>query len=56
MIGPSSFSAYMGNDGQPHGQIEIDADEVEFLSPKGQNGSAQDETQAAGGGTPEDYQ
>jgi len=41
VIGPASFSCYMGNDGQPRGQIEIDADEVEFLTPKGQS-SGQD--------------
>ncbi len=41
IIGPVSFSCYMGNDGQPRGQIEIDADEVEFLTPKGQS-SGQD--------------
>ena len=45
VIGPASFSCYLGNDGQPRGQIEIQADEVEFLSPKGQNGSsAQDDS------------
>lgn len=36
VVGPSSISVYMGNDGQPRGQIEIQADEVEFLTPKGQ--------------------
>lgn len=39
VIGPTSFSAYMGSDGQPRGQIEIQADEVEFLSPRGQGGA-----------------
>ena len=49
VVGPSSFSAYLGNDGQARGQIEIQADEVEFLSPKSQ-GSMQD----SGGFTPVD--
>ncbi len=42
IIGPASFSCYMGNDGQPRGQIEIDADDVEFLSPKNQSPSGAD--------------
>lgn len=33
VIGSVSASAYMGNDGQPRASIEINADEVEFLSP-----------------------
>ena len=45
VVGPSSLSVYTGNDGQPRGQIEIQADEVEFLSPKGQS------TQDGGGYT-----
>ena len=59
VIGPSSFSCYLGNDGQPRGQIEIQADEVEFLSPKGQNGSsAQDDSfaQVPDEELPEDWQ
>ena len=59
VIGPSSFSCYLGNDGQPRGQIEIQADEVEFLSPKGQNGSsAQDDgyAQVPDEELPEDWQ
>ncbi len=43
VIGPSGISVYTGTDGKPRGQIEIQADEVEFLSPRGQqSGSAQD--------------
>ena len=58
VIGPSTFSVYMGNDGQPRGQIEIQADEVEFLSPKGQSGSAPDDsyTQVDGEDLPQDWQ
>ena len=33
VVGTVSASAYMGNDGQPHANLEVTADEVEFLSP-----------------------
>ena len=33
VVGSVSASAYMGNDGQPHANLEINADDVEFLSP-----------------------
>lgn len=36
VVGSVSASAYMGNDGKPHAQIEVNADEVEFLSPANQ--------------------
>ena len=36
VIGSVSASAYMGNDGQPHANLEVKADEVEFLSPANQ--------------------
>lgn len=34
VIGPVSVSAYNGNDGTAHGQLNVTAQEVEFLSPK----------------------
>lgn len=33
VVGTVSASAYMGNDGQPHANLEVTANEVEFLSP-----------------------
>ncbi|MBQ1779466.1 MAG: single-stranded DNA-binding protein [Acidaminococcaceae bacterium] len=33
VVGTVSASAYMGNDGQPHANLEVTADDVEFLSP-----------------------
>lgn len=33
VVGTVSASAYMGNDGQAHANLEVTADEVEFLSP-----------------------
>ena len=44
VIGSVSASAYMGNDGQPHANLEVTADDVEFLSPA--NTSPQDAPQA----------
>lgn len=35
VVGSVSASAYTGNDGQPRASLEITADDVEFLSPKG---------------------
>ena len=35
VIGPSSISVYTGQDGQARGNLEITADEVEFLTPRG---------------------
>lgn len=35
VIGSVTASAYTGNDGQPRASLEITADDVEFLSPKG---------------------
>lgn len=34
VIGPVSASAYMSTDGKPHAGLELQADDVEFLSPK----------------------
>ena len=36
VVGSVSASAYTGNDGQPKASLEITADDVEFLSPKGE--------------------
>ena len=36
VCGRSSAAAWQGNDGRIFGEIQMDADEVEFLSPKGQ--------------------
>ena len=36
VVGSVSASAYMGNDGKPHAQIEVNATDVEFLSPANQ--------------------
>ena len=33
VVGTVSASAYMGNDGQPRANLEVTANEVEFLSP-----------------------
>lgn len=35
VTGPVSASAYMGNDNTPRASIDINADDIEFLSPKG---------------------
>ena len=34
VVGEASLSMFTGQDGQPRASIEINADEVEFLSPK----------------------
>lgn len=36
VVGSVSASAYMGHDGQARANLEINAEEVEFLSPKGE--------------------
>lgn len=36
VIGPVSVSVFTGNDGTTRAQMEVTADEVEFLSPAGQ--------------------
>lgn len=36
VVGTFSVQNYMGNDGQPRYSLEIMADEVEFLTPKGE--------------------
>ena len=40
VVGPVSASAYIGNDGNAHASLEIQADDVEFLTPK-QDGQQQ---------------
>ena len=47
VIGYAEDHAWMGNDGSPRGQIEITADDVEFLSPKGQADAPTDAPPAA---------
>ena len=36
VVGSVTASAYTGNDGQPRASLEITADDVEFLTPKGE--------------------
>ena len=38
MTGSVSASAYMGSDGLPHAGLEVQADDVEFLTPRGEQG------------------
>ena len=40
VIGPVSVSTYKGNDGAVRASMEVTAEDVEFLSPKGESGSA----------------
>jgi single-strand DNA-binding protein len=40
VVGTVSASAYMGNDGQPRAGLEVQADDVEFLTPRGEAGEA----------------
>lgn len=41
VVGTVSASAYTGNDGQAHASLEVQADDVEFLTPKGDAGENQ---------------
>lgn len=41
VVGTVSASAYTGNDGQAHASLEVQADDVEFLTPKGEAGENQ---------------
>ena len=45
--GRIDVSAYDGNDGKPRGSLELTADEVEFLTAKGDSDSTQSATPAA---------
>lgn len=59
VTGTVSASAYIGNDGQPRARLEINADDVEFLSPKQDVPGGQSGYQNAPGsyqGTPAGYQ
>lgn len=40
VVGTVSASAYVGNDGQARANLEVNADEVEFLTPRGEAGEA----------------
>lgn len=40
VVGTISASAYMGNDGQPRASLDVNADDVEFLTPRGEAGEA----------------
>lgn len=40
VIGPVSVSTYKGNDGNTRASMEVTAEDVEFLSPKGEGASA----------------
>ncbi len=39
VVGTLTLQNYTGNDGQPRSSLEVQADEVEFLSPRGEGGS-----------------
>ena len=38
VVGTVSASAYMGSDGLPHAGLEVQADDVEFLTPRSEQG------------------
>ena len=40
VIGPVSLSTYTGQDGQTRASLEVTADDVEFLTPKGEPGES----------------
>lgn len=46
ITGPVSVSTYTGNDGQTRAQLEITAEDVEFLTPRTEAGSAPAPAQA----------
>ena len=47
VVGPVSVNTYTGNDGQTRAQMEITANEVEFLSPRSDAGSTSAPAQTA---------
>ena len=51
VIGPVSVRTYTGNDGTTRAQLEVTADEVEFLSPKPDEGSRAERNEIPGGFT-----
>lgn len=40
VVGPVSARSYTGNDGKTYTNLEVQADDVEFLTPKGEQGEA----------------
>lgn len=54
VIGPVSASAYMSTDGKPHAGLELQADDVEFLSPKDSTEDAAPEKAPAAAPMPAD--
>lgn len=40
VIGPVSISTYVGNDGNSRAQMDVTADDVEFLTPKNEQGES----------------
>lgn len=46
VAGSVDVNVYTGNDGQPHGSLELTAHEVEFLSPRGEGGNDSGSTAA----------
>ena len=51
VIGPVSVRTYTGNDGTTRAQLEVTAEEVEFLSPKPDEGSQVERNEIPGGFT-----
>ncbi len=47
VVGPVSVSQYTGNDGVTRANLEVNADEVEFLTPRDQQSATAGEAQAA---------
>ncbi len=47
VVGTVSASAYIGNDGQARASLDVQADDVEFLTPRGEQGEAPAYTPAA---------
>ena len=38
VVGPVSVNVYTGSDGKPRATMEVTAEDVEFLTPRGENG------------------
>lgn len=47
VCGTLTLQSYVGNDGQQRYSLEVQADEVEFLTPRGEAGDASNRTAAA---------
>jgi len=47
VTGPVSVHVYAKQDGTPGGNLELMAEDIEFLSPAGENGAVQNTAQAA---------